>query len=86
MKGTVWLKASALAQMVVCLPLVWLVQGSIPSEVKKFIMKILNLGARKGGDVQLLITVHMLRRHSVLLIAIRSSDRDVKLDCPLGAY
>ena len=40
-----------MAQMVACLPLVQRGRGSIPREVEKFIMKILNLGARRGGDV-----------------------------------
>ena len=56
---------------------------------------------RRGGDIQLLNTrlcikgldlipnlsaVHILRRHIVLLIAIRPSDGDVKPGGPLGAY
>ena len=62
---------------------------------------IFNLGARRGGDVHFLIArlyinkpglnskpfrVCILRRHIVLLIAIRSSDGDVKPGSPLGAF
>ena len=73
-------KLAALAQMVACLSLVQQVRGSIPGEVVNFNLKIFNLGARRGGDVC------MLRRHIVLLIAIRSSDGDVKPGGPLGAF
>ena len=41
--------------MVACLPLVQQVRGSIPGEVVNFNLKIFNLGARRGGDVQFLI-------------------------------
>ena len=51
----------SLAQSVVCLPLVQLVRGSMPGEVEDFIGKILNLGARSGGDEQFLITIVHLR-------------------------
>ena len=44
-----------LAQTVACLSLVEQVQCSIPSGVKNFLMKILNLVARRGGDLQLII-------------------------------
>ena len=40
-----------LAQMVACLPLVQQVRGSIPGRVVNFYLKIINLGARRGGDV-----------------------------------
>ena len=43
--------------MVAYVALVQWVWGSLPGEVKHFIMKILNLGARRGGDVKLLITI-----------------------------
>ena len=48
-----WL--SVLAEMVACLPLVQQVRGSIPHGVVNFHLKIFNLGARRGGDVQFLI-------------------------------
>ena len=48
-------KLTVLAQMVACLPLVQWVQGSIPGGVVNFHLKILNLEARKGGDVHFLI-------------------------------
>ena len=38
-----------------CLPLVQQVRGSIPGGVVIFNSKILNLGARRGGDVHFLI-------------------------------
>ena len=44
-----------LAHMVACLPLVQQVRGSIPGGVVHFYLKIFNLGARRGGDVHLLI-------------------------------
>ena len=44
-----------LADMVACLPLVQPVQGSIPGGVVNFNLKILNLRARRGGDVHFLI-------------------------------
>ena len=47
-------KLAALAQMVVCLPLVQEVRGSIPDGVVNFHLKIFNLGARRGGDVHFL--------------------------------
>ena len=46
---------AALAQMVACLPLVQQVRGLIPGGVVNFNLKIFNLGARRGGDVQFLI-------------------------------
>ena len=46
---------AALAQVVACLPLVQQVRGSIPGGVVNFHLKIFNLGARWGGDVQFLI-------------------------------
>ena len=49
------LSLSALAQMVACLPLVQQVRGSIPGGVVNFHLKIFNLGARRGGDVHVLI-------------------------------
>ena len=81
--------------MVACLPLVQQVWGSIPGGVVNFHLKIFNLGARRGGDVHFLIArlyitdpsaVYMLRRHIILLIAIRPSDGDVKPGGPLGAF
>ena len=57
-----------------------------PGGVVNFHLKIFNLGTRKGGDVHFLIAVCMLRRHIVLLIAIRPSDGDVKPGGPLGAF
>ena len=87
--------------MVACLSLVQQARGSIPGGVVNFHLKIFNLGARKGGDVHFLIAilyitvldfipnpsaVYMLRRHIVLLIAIRPSDGDVKPGGPLGAF
>ena len=45
----------ALAQMVVYLPLVQQVRGSITGVVVNFNLKIFNLGARWGGDVHFLI-------------------------------
>ena len=70
--------------------------GSIPDGVVNFHLKIFNLGARRGGDVHFLIArlyitdldripVHMLRRHVIVLIAIRPSDGDVKPGDPLRA-
>ena len=50
------IESAALAQMVACLPLVQQVRGSIPGGVVNFNLKILNFGARRGGDVQLLIS------------------------------
>ena len=49
------IKLAALAQMVACLPLVQQVRGSIPGGVVNFHLKILNFGARRGGDVHFLI-------------------------------
>ena len=87
--------------MVACLPLVQQVRGSIPGGVVIFHLKILNLGARRGGDVHCLIArctsqawikfqtlpqYYMLRSHVVLLIAIRPSDGDVKPGGPLAAF
>ena len=46
---------AALAQMVACLPLVQQIRGSIPGGVVNFHLKIVNLWARKGGDVHFLI-------------------------------
>ena len=46
---------AALAQMVARLPLVQQVRGSIPGVVINFHLKIINLGARRGGDVHFLI-------------------------------
>ena len=46
---------AALAQVVACLPLVQQVRGSIPGGVVNFYLKIINLGARRGGDVHFLI-------------------------------
>ena len=71
---------AALAQMVECLPLVQQVRGSIPGGVVNFNLKFFNLWARRGG------VVCMLRRHIVLLIAIRPSDGDVKPGGPLDAF
>ena len=77
------------------------VVSSIPGGVVNFNLKIFNLGARKGGDVHFLIArlyitgldlipnpsaVCMLRRHTVLLIAIHPSDGDTKPGDPLGAF
>ena len=45
----------ALAQMVVCLPLVQWIWGSIPGGVVNFHLRIFNFGARKDGDVHFLI-------------------------------
>ena len=61
--------------MVACLPLVQQVRGSIPGGVVNFNFKIFNLGARRGGC--------MLTRHTVLSIAIRPSNGDVKPGGPL---
>ena len=93
---------TALAQMVACLPLVQQVWGSIPGGVVNFHLKIFNLWARGGGgDVHFLIArlyitcldyiqnpsaVCMLRRHIILLIAIRLSDGDVKHRSLLGTF
>ena len=41
--------------MVACLPLIQQVRGSIPGGVVNFNLKIFNLGAMRGGDVQFLI-------------------------------
>ena len=46
---------AALAQMVACLPLVQQVRVSIPGGVVNYNLKILNLGARRDGDVHFLI-------------------------------
>ena len=51
--STFFMQLDALAQMVVCLPLVQQVRGSIPGGVVNFNF---NLGARRGGDVHFLIT------------------------------
>ena len=88
--------------MIVCLLLTQQVQGSIPGGVANFHLKIFNLRARRDGDVHFLIArlyikgldyipnpsavYPMLRRHIVLLIAIRPSDGDIKPDGPLGAF
>ena len=92
---------TALAQMVACLPLVQQNRGSISGGVANFHFKIFNLGSRRGGDVYFLIdklyitvldyipnpsSVRMLRRHVILLIAIRPSDGDVKRGGPVGAF
>ena len=67
----------------------------------QLLLKIFNLGARRGGDVHFLIArlyikvldsipnpsaVCMLRRHIVLLIAIRPSDGDVKPSGPVVLF
>ena len=49
------MELAALAHMVVSLPLVQQVRGSIPGRVVNFLLKIFNLGARRGGDVHFLI-------------------------------
>ena len=92
---------AALAQMLARLPLVQRVRGSIPGGVVNFHLNIFNLGAKWGGDVPFLIArlyitcldsipnpsaVCMLRRHIVLLIAIRRSDGEVKPSGLLGAF
>ena len=93
---------AALTQMVACLPLVQRVWDSFPGEVINFHLKIFNLGARRGGNCTLSnrqivhhrsglnssrpIYICMLRRHIVLLIAIRLSDGDVKPGGHLGAF
>ena len=38
------------------IPLVQWVRSSIPGEVGKFLIEILNFGTRRGGDVQILIS------------------------------
>ena len=48
-------KLAALAPTVACLPLVQQVRGSIPGGVVNFNLKIFNLEARRGGDVNFLI-------------------------------
>ena len=48
-------KLAALAQIVACLPLIQQVRDLIPGGVVNFHLKILNLGARKVGDVNFLI-------------------------------
>ena len=95
------MSCSVLAQMVACLLLVQQVQGSIPGGVVNFHLKIFNLVATRVGHVHFLIArlyitgldsipnpsaVCILKRHIVLLIAIRLSDGDVKPGCPLGAF
>ena len=47
--------AALKAQMVACLPLVQQVQGSIPSGLVNFNLKIFNFGAKRGGDIHFLI-------------------------------
>ena len=47
--------ARRVAQMVTCLPLVQQVRGSIPGGVVNFHLKIFNVGARRDGDVHILI-------------------------------
>ena len=49
-----FIQFAALAQMVACLPLVQQVRGSIPGGVINFYLKMINLGARRGGDVHIL--------------------------------
>ena len=46
---------ATLAQMVACLPLFQQIRGSIPGGVVNFNLKIFNLGARRGGNVHILI-------------------------------
>ena len=85
----------------IILPLVQQIRGSIPGGVVNFNLKSFNLGARRSGDVHFLIArlyitgldyipnpfaVYMLRRHIILLIAIRPPDGDVKPGRPLGAF
>ena len=97
----IYVKLAVLAQVVACLPLVQQVRGSIPGRVIHFNLKIFNLGARRGGDVHFLIArlyitrpglnskpfaVCLLRRHIILLIAIRPSDGDVKPGGRLCAF
>ena len=50
-----FIKLAALAQMVVRLPLLQRVRGSILGGVVNLHLKIFNLGARRGGDVHFLI-------------------------------
>ena len=78
-------KVSRAGSDVAYLLLVQLVRGLLPGEIKNFLMKILNLEVRRGGDVQLLIprlyingldlipnlpAERMLRRNILLSIAI----------------
>ena len=48
-------KLVVLAQMVACLPLVQQVRCSIPGGLVNFHLKIFNLGARRGGDVDFVV-------------------------------
>ena len=57
---------AVLAQIVACLPLVQQVRGSIPGGIVNFHLKILNLGARKGGDVHFLIARARVRKSGTL--------------------
>ena len=69
--------------MVACLPMVQQVRGSNPGGVVNLHLKIFNLGARRGGDVHFLIARLYI---TVLSIATRPSDEDVKPGGPLGAF
>ena len=76
--------------MVACLPLVQRVPGSIPGGVVNFHLKISTSGLDCTSHARIKLqnpsAVCMLRRHIVLLIAIRPSDGDVMPSGPLGAF
>ena len=75
---------ATLAQKLACPPPVQRVRSSIFGVVENFIMKILNLGVRRGRDVQLLMArlnsnssaVLKLRRYIALTV-----DRDSSVGC-----
>ena len=97
---TLHVQLATLTEMVVCLPLVQQVRGSIPGGVVNFHLKLFNLGSRRGGDVHFLsldctsqawikfqtLPQYMLRRHIILLITIHPSDGDLNPGGPLGVF
>ena len=58
--------SAALAQTSVCLSLVQLGRGSIPGDEENLIMVILNLGARRGEDVEIPIARPRVRKSGTL--------------------
>ena len=73
LSSTIDVLLAALAQMVVCLPLVQRVRCSIPGGVVNFYLKIFKLGARRGGPLGAFREEHAMSRHRVSLSPFLSS-------------
>ena len=94
---SIFIARAALAQIVVSLPLVQQVRGSIPAGRKFSFENFQSWGGYVHFPTARLYikalhkipnssVVHMLISYIVMLIAIRPSDGDVKPGCPLGAF